>query len=54
MKVLSQNELKHVIGGIAGGGNQGGDPIEKPKKAEAKLIDVEIDPIKDPVVKTGG
>ncbi|MCG7550977.1 bacteriocin [Pseudoalteromonas sp. Of7M-16] len=50
MKVLSQNELKKVIGGIAGGGNQGGDPYEKPKKQSV----IDPDPIKEPVLKTGG
>lgn len=36
MKSLSEGELKKVVGGIAGGGNQGGDPIEKPKQPTLK------------------
>jgi hypothetical protein len=50
MKVLSQIELLKVKGGIAGGGNQGGDPYVKPKAQSF----TPPDPIKDPVVKTGG
>jgi bacteriocin-like protein len=44
MKELSKEDLKHVVGGIAGGGNQGGDP--NPKKQEPAII--------DPVLATSG